>query len=106
MWRPAPRDQVHELKKRQARDREREVKRREKRMEKEKAEREATAKIRMEQEAYELQVGGGEWGCVATGAWMRGNGAVIEQSWDPGHWWGCQQVGAVRSNLFSGQSAC
>lgn len=50
-----PRRQVRELKKRQARDREKEVRRREKRQEKEKAEREAAAKIRMEQEAYELQ---------------------------------------------------
>lgn len=66
---------MHELKKRQARDREKEVKRREKQMEKDKAEREAAAKIRMEQEAYELQVGASKarkaWGllqCMATGA--------------------------------------
>lgn len=50
------RREVRELKKRQQKDREKEVRRREKQLEKERAEREAGAKIRMEQEAYELQI--------------------------------------------------
>jgi F0F1-type ATP synthase assembly protein I len=49
--------QVRELKKRQQKEREKEVKRREKQLEKEKAERAAQAKLKMEQEAYQLQVG-------------------------------------------------
>ena len=65
--------QVRELKKRQARDREEEVRKRERRQEKERQERESSAKIRMEQDAYELQVRGG---CVlggwrGTGSWVR-----------------------------------
>jgi hypothetical protein len=64
------RGEVRDLKKRQARDREREVRKRERRQEKERGEREAAAKIRMEQDAYELQVGprGGFPGCVARGS--------------------------------------
>lgn len=48
--------QVRELKKRQQKEREKEVKRREKQLEKEKTERAAQAKLKMEQEAYQLQV--------------------------------------------------
>lgn len=47
---------MRELKKRQQKEREKEVKRREKQLEKEKAERAAQAKLKMEQEAYQLQV--------------------------------------------------
>lgn len=48
--------QVRELKKRQQKDRDKDVKRREKMVVKERAERESQAKLKMEQEAYELQV--------------------------------------------------
>jgi len=47
---------VRELKKRQQKEREKEVKRREKQLDKEKAERAAQARLKMEQEAYQLQV--------------------------------------------------
>lgn len=58
--------QVRELKKRQQKEREKEVKRREKQLEKEKGERAAQAKLKMEQEAYQLQVGNGvlRWGSI------------------------------------------
>lgn len=49
--------QVRELKKRQQKEREKEVKRREKQLDKDKADRAAQAKLLMEQEAYQLQVG-------------------------------------------------
>ncbi|KAF6261763.1 hypothetical protein COO60DRAFT_1636588 [Scenedesmus sp. NREL 46B-D3] len=50
------RGEVRELKKRQQKEREKEVKRREKQLDKEKAERATQAKLKMEQEAYQLQV--------------------------------------------------
>ncbi|WIA19827.1 hypothetical protein OEZ85_005735 [Tetradesmus obliquus] len=50
------RAEVRELKKRQQKEREKDVKRRGKQLEKEKAERAAQAKLKMEQEAYNLQV--------------------------------------------------
>eukprot|EP00877_Chromochloris_zofingiensis_P014096 jgi/Chrzof1/8940/Cz03g30020.t1 len=50
------RGEVRELKKRQQKDRDKDVKRREKMVVKERAERESQAKLKMEQEAYELQV--------------------------------------------------
>lgn len=55
--------QVNELQRRQRKEHEKEVKRREKLQEKEKAERAAQAKLRMEEEAYQLQVGLGHNGC-------------------------------------------
>lgn len=48
--------QVNELQRRQRKDHEKEVKKREKLQEKEKAERAAQAKLKMEEEAYQLQV--------------------------------------------------
>lgn len=48
--------QVNELQRRQRKDHEKEVKRREKLQEKEKSERAAQAKLKMEEEAYQLQV--------------------------------------------------
>jgi hypothetical protein len=48
--------QVNELQRRQRKDHEKEVKKREKLLEKEKAERAASAKLKMEEEAYQLQV--------------------------------------------------
>lgn len=48
--------QVNELQRRQRKEHEKEVKRREKLQEKEKAERAAQAKLKMEEEAYQLQV--------------------------------------------------
>ena len=50
--------QVNELQRRQRKEHEKEVKRREKLQEKEKAEHAAQAKLKMEEEAYQLQVGG------------------------------------------------
>lgn len=49
---------MSELQRRQRKDHEKEVKRREKLQDKEKAERAAQARLRMEEEAYQLQVGG------------------------------------------------
>lgn len=49
--------QVNELQRRQRKEHEKEVKRREKLQEKEKAEHAAQAKLKMEEEAYQLQVG-------------------------------------------------
>lgn len=48
--------QVNELQRRQCKDHEKEVRKREKVQEKEKAERAAQAKLKMEEEAYQLQV--------------------------------------------------
>lgn len=48
--------QVNELQRRQRKDHEKEVRKREKVQEKEKAERAAQAKLKMEEEAYQLQV--------------------------------------------------
>ncbi|KAF8062960.1 hypothetical protein HT031_003799 [Scenedesmus sp. PABB004] len=50
------RAEVRELKRRQQKEREREVKARERALDKEKAERAAAARLKMEQEAYQLQV--------------------------------------------------
>ncbi len=68
--------QVNELQRRQRKEHEKEVKRREKLQEKEKTERAAQAKLKMEEEAYQLQVGGatnrsiviacGLWPCHAA----------------------------------------
>jgi len=55
--------QVNELQRRQRKEHEKEVKRREKLHEKEKAERAAHAKLKMEEEAYQLQVGPVHKGC-------------------------------------------
>jgi hypothetical protein len=49
--------QVNELQRRQRKEHEKDVKKREKLQEKEKAERAAQAKLKMEEEAYQLQVG-------------------------------------------------
>jgi hypothetical protein len=49
--------QVNELQRRQRKEHEKEVKKREKLQQKEKAERAAQAKLKMEEEAYQLQVG-------------------------------------------------
>lgn len=59
--------QVRDLEKDQQKAREKEVKRREKLLEKERAEHEEAIKMKVEMEAYELQVG-------VWGVWGRGEG--------------------------------
>jgi hypothetical protein len=65
--------QVNELQRRQRKEHEKEVKRREKLQEKEKTERATQAKLKMEEEAYQLQV------CLPAEMPVHGQVATLQQ---------------------------
>jgi hypothetical protein len=82
--------QVSELQRRQRRDQEREVRRRERLQEKERAERLVQAKLTMEEEAYQLQVGAvfrrfSCWGTIATWMSKAAAGGARRQAAPHGH---------------------